>query len=203
MKKSIFIISLLLIIVSLNSIAGTIHVKGYYRKDGTYVHPYDRKSPGSSSSKESPENRKINTIQPAPTAAPRIINPGYAPNRETPKDEDNHEPTIITPETYQRINEYFRAANENVGALDCNVVIHPRDVDDSLKDEVRSRDGNCCVVCGGQYKLEVDHRRALENGGTNDIDNLALLCDTCHTIKTKYDNSLRRKRETFCGKKGH
>ena len=29
-----------------SSSGGTVHVHGYYRKDGTYVHPYDRSAPG-------------------------------------------------------------------------------------------------------------------------------------------------------------
>jgi HNH endonuclease len=99
------------------------------------------------------------------------------------------------------INDYFRAANENVGALDCNVEIHARDVGEAKKRVVRNRDGNRCAICGSKSKLEVDHMRGLQNGGTNDIFNLALLCDTCHTTKTKYDNSLRRKRESICRKK--
>ena len=28
-----------------HSSAGTVHVNGYYRKDGTYVHSYDRAAP--------------------------------------------------------------------------------------------------------------------------------------------------------------
>lgn len=28
-----------------DSSGGTVHVKGYYRKDGTYVAPYDRRAP--------------------------------------------------------------------------------------------------------------------------------------------------------------
>ena len=99
------------------------------------------------------------------------------------------------------INDFFRAANENVGALDCNIEIHARDVGEAKKKVVRNRDGNRCVICGGRKKLEIDHRRGLQNGGTNDIFNLALLCDNCHTTKTKYDNSLRRKRENLCRKK--
>jgi 5-methylcytosine-specific restriction protein A len=99
------------------------------------------------------------------------------------------------------INNYFRAANENVGALDCNVVIHSRDVDEAKKRIVRNRDGGNCVVCGSKNKLEVDHVRGLQNGGTNDTSNLALLCDICHTSKTKSDNSLRRVRESRCRKK--
>jgi hypothetical protein len=96
------------------------------------------------------------------------------------------------------INDYFRAANENVGALDCNIEIHARDVDEAKKRMVRNRDGNHCAICGSKSKLEVDHMRGLQNGGTNDIFNLALLCDNCHTAKTKYDNSLRRKRVSIC-----
>jgi predicted restriction endonuclease len=99
------------------------------------------------------------------------------------------------------INDYFRSKNENVGALDCNLVIHVRDVDESKKRIVKHRDGNRCVICGSKNKLEVDHMRGLQNGGNNEIYNLALLCDNCHTAKTKNDNSLRRKRETVCRKK--
>lgn len=30
----------------------TVHVEGYYRKDGTYVHPYNRAPPGSGRSRK-------------------------------------------------------------------------------------------------------------------------------------------------------
>ena len=59
----------------------------------------------------------------------------------------------------------------------------------------RARDANRCVVCGSREKLEVDHMRALMNGGDNRINNLSTLCDPCHTEKTRMDNSLRRKRK--------
>ncbi|MFC1513016.1 YHYH domain-containing protein [Thermodesulfobacteriota bacterium] len=97
-----------------------------------------------------------------------------------------------------KINDYFRAANENVGALDCGQVKHERDVDRATKTAVKRRDGYRCVICGSTKKLEVDHRRALMNGGANDMTNLATLCDDCHTIKTRMDSSLRRKRERKC-----
>ena len=99
------------------------------------------------------------------------------------------------------IGNYFRNANENVGALDCGVMTHARDVNEATKDGVKWGYGNKCIICGSTVKLEVDHRRALMNGGTNDVSNLALLCDDCHKIKTKYDNSLRRKRESVCRRK--
>lgn len=97
-----------------------------------------------------------------------------------------------------RINSYFRSANENVGALNCGLVKYERNVDEATKLAVKGRDGNRCVICQSTVKLEVDHRRALMNGGTNDIDNLATLCDDCHKIKTRMDSSLRRKREKIC-----
>jgi hypothetical protein len=98
----------------------------------------------------------------------------------------------------KRINEYFRLANENVGALSCNLVIYDRDVPGSVKEDVRHRDGDRCVICGSTDQLEVDHKRALMNGGGNSHANLATLCDDCHTEKTRMDNSLRRKREKLC-----
>lgn len=42
--------------------------------------------------------------------------------------------------------------------------------------------------------LEVDHRLALRDGGTNDIDNLHLLCRDCHKAKTAREQSQRLKR---------
>lgn len=105
---------------------------------------------------------------------------------------------VSSSEKSQKINEYFRSANENVGALSCSVVIHERNLDSSTKEVVRHRDGNCCVICGSTVKLEVDHMRGLQNGGSNDMSNLATLCDDCHTEKTKMDGSLRRKRDKIC-----
>lgn len=40
-------------VLAVSTLAGTVHVRGYYRKDGTYVHAYDRSSPGSGSSTSS------------------------------------------------------------------------------------------------------------------------------------------------------
>jgi 5-methylcytosine-specific restriction endonuclease McrA len=110
-------------------------------------------------------------------------------------------PVLSPSERNRKINEYFIAANENVGALDCNIVIHKRNVDESTKLAVRRRDNYRCVICGNVLKLEIDHKRALENGGTNEMSNLAILCDDCYVIKTKLDNSLQRKRENICRKK--
>ena len=107
-------------------------------------------------------------------------------------------PALSAAAREREINDYFRSANENVGAFDCDLVIHERDVSTSLKAVVKARDGYRCVICGSTHQLEVDHRRALMNGGDNTEGNLATLCDDCHTAKTRMDNSLRRKRERVC-----
>ena len=138
-----------------------------------------------------------------PSADQRTYTPERSSPARSPQSNQRSELTtsISATERESRINEYFRSANENVGALDCGLRIHARDVNGATKNGVRWGYGNKCTICGGTVKLEVDHRRALMNGGTNDILNLGLLCDDCHKIKTKYDNSLRRKRESVCRRK--
>lgn len=47
MKKPIvFIVFLIIFLLSNSSFSGIVKVKGYYKKDGTYVHSYTRHSPG-------------------------------------------------------------------------------------------------------------------------------------------------------------
>ncbi len=52
---------------------GTVHVKGYYKKDGTYVRPYDRHAPGSGGTSK-PDTSKPDSDD---------------PNTETPVDPDS------------------------------------------------------------------------------------------------------------------
>lgn len=47
------------------------------------------------------------------------------------------------------------------------------------------RDGHCCTNCGEDTRyLTIDHKKAVINGGTNDIDNLQLLCRSCNSKKS-------------------
>ena len=61
------------------------------------------------------------------------------------------------------------------------------------------RDGWKCVVCGSSGPLELDHARALMNGGDNSLDNLHTLCHDCHVAKTRLDFALRRHRMDLNG----
>jgi hypothetical protein len=50
------------------SSSGTVHVNGYYRKNGTYVHAYDRSAPGrGTSAKALPKGQAVNSSGPPTT----------------------------------------------------------------------------------------------------------------------------------------
>ena len=53
---------------------------------------------------------------------------------------------------------------------------------------ILNRDGYQCRQCGGRTKLECDHKVPLAAGGTNDPDNLQILCKSCHIAKTRKEN---------------
>jgi len=122
----------------------------------------------------------------------------HQPNRKHPKTAPS--PSIAPGTLPSRLTEYFRQANEGVGALTCDLRLYRRNVSQKTKRAIKLRDGYRCVLCGSNLTLEVDHRRALMNGGSNQMANLATLCDKCHLHKTRMDNSLRRKRKKLCGR---
>jgi len=51
-----------------------------------------------------------------------------------------------------------------------------------------------CYECGRKLRpgddYDMDHITALENGGTNEDDNLAIICKWCHVEKTADDHSM-------------
>lgn len=49
--------------------------------------------------------------------------------------------------------------------------------------EVLARDENICKYCGSNEDLEIDHIIPLAKGGTNDLDNLQILCRHCNRKK--------------------
>lgn len=50
-------------------------------------------------------------------------------------------------------------------------------------DQLVERDGEYCRHCGSVHELSVDHALAIANGGTNDLNNLQLLCRSCNSRK--------------------
>ncbi|RKN56241.1 HNH endonuclease [Micromonospora costi] len=62
---------------------------------------------------------------------------------------------------------------------------------DSIPDEVRQqliiRDGYIRRACGATTDLTVDHVHPWSKGGTDDLDNLQLLCRPCNSRKGARD----------------
>ena len=48
---------------------------------------------------------------------------------------------------------------------------------------VSIRDKYSCVKCGSQQDLQFDHTVAVANGGSNEVDNVQLLCRDCNLEK--------------------
>lgn len=55
-----------------------------------------------------------------------------------------------------------------------------------LKQMIINERGAFCENCGGETELQVDHVIPISRGGTNEADNLQLLCYECHQKKHNY-----------------
>lgn len=65
----------------------------------------------------------------------------------------------------------------------------------SLKRRVYERDSGCCCMCRqvvDLYNSQLDHRIALQFGGSNDESNLWTLCSDCHAGKSAREASSRQ-----------
>ena len=67
-----------------------------------------------------------------------------------------------------------------------------RCVSETKKKFIASQQNWLCGTCKNQldYTFEVDHIVSLDNGGTNDIQNLKALCPSCHRKKTSWENMI-------------
>lgn len=58
------------------------------------------------------------------------------------------------------------------------------DVSAKRRAEVYAQDGRVCQYCGDRDgPFHIDHVTARSRGGTNDLDNLQILCQTCNLSK--------------------
>ena len=60
-----------------------------------------------------------------------------------------------------------------------------------LRLEVLDRDRWRCQACGKAGMLEVDHIQPLEDGGSDEPDNLQVLCRGCHIDKHRRVDPIR------------
>jgi hypothetical protein len=65
-----------------------------------------------------------------------------------------------------------------------------RSVSETKKKFVAAQQGWKCGACKIQLPawFEVDHKIRLDNGGSNQVDNLVALCRDCHGKKTAFEN---------------
>jgi 5-methylcytosine-specific restriction protein A len=69
-----------------------------------------------------------------------------------------------------------------------------RNVPESVKKYVAANQYWKCKGCNNllDETYEIDHILALEDGGTNDLENLQALCRNCHGKKTARNNIMKR-----------
>ncbi len=69
----------------------------------------------------------------------------------------------------------------------CERVLAREPLAASVRFQVLKRDEYKCQLCGRKASdgvlLHIDHKKAVANGGTNDIENLWVLCATCNLGK--------------------
>ena len=65
----------------------------------------------------------------------------------------------------------------------------------SLRLEIKERQNHTCGMCKKQLSdiFQLDHTVALQFGGTNDPDNLMVLCCECHATKSIRENKYKHK----------
>lgn len=83
--------------------------------------------------------------------------------------------------------------NENTRSIDkinSSSRTHKRSVSETKKKYIASKQNWKCNHCKQQLTawFEVDHVKRLDQGGTNDVDNLVALCRNCHGEKTSMEN---------------
>lgn len=64
------------------------------------------------------------------------------------------------------------------------VVTGRKAIPDDVKVYVMRRDGHSCRACGSRAELQYDHIIPLAMGGSNDAENLQILCGPCNRSKS-------------------
>ena len=85
------------------------------------------------------------------------------------EDLDDKEPPGIEAVTYDSVAAYFKAGNPN--ATTYRLGEHPiqrKSFSVKQRNIIHAENGGVCQVCGSAGPLELEHRRALMNGGGNE-----------------------------------
>jgi hypothetical protein len=71
-----------------------------------------------------------------------------------------------------------------------------RTISASVKNEVRNKYKNKCAHCGSGKDLHFHHIEHFADGGQNTVDNLILLCASCHAEEHKGENVYQMLKKT-------
>ena len=90
----------------------------------------------------------------------------------------------------QRILNSGRVPGRETGSRETGIKNVKRSVSETKKKYVAAQQGWNCGGCKKQLPawFEVDHKIRLDNGGSNNVDNLVALCRDCHGKKTAFEN---------------
>jgi hypothetical protein len=90
----------------------------------------------------------------------------------------------------QRILNSGRLPDRETGSRETGNKNVKRSVSETKKKYVAAQQGWNCGGCKKQLPawFEVDHKIRLDNGGSNNVDNLVALCRDCHGKKTAFEN---------------
>ena len=115
---------------------------------------------------------------------------------------DSNTSDLITPlfdftNARDKINKMGQQSNVNINVTpQMKRMIHSggnaskRCVSETKKKYVAAQQGWKCNNCGNQlnHTFQVDHKIDLQYGGSNEVSNLAALCNNCHALKTSSNN---------------
>lgn len=139
------------------------HVKGYYRKDGTYVRPHESRSPGAGSHVYRP---------PAAPHAPESYSPPRTYTPRAPKTYAQPRARALTPSYGPQRDEHGRFVRSQ-----------------SAKDAFRRRNPCPCTgrISGPCPGYVIDHIKALKRGGADRPENMQWQSVTAAKAKDRWE----------------
>jgi hypothetical protein len=87
---------------------------------------------------------------------------------------------VIAENNIARLSNIVSSLQARLNPVYDYFLTYPPDWDKRRKD-VYERDGRQCGKCGSLNRLHLHHIKPLSKGGSNEISNLKLLCEKCHS----------------------
>jgi hypothetical protein len=108
-----------------------------------------------------------------PAKEPKRAKPLQAQPRPQPEPQQ-----IVPPKT--QVSQLVSAQKPTVASVYFRIATRREYIHASMRREVWRRASGKCVLCGSVHRLQIDHIRPVAKGGTNEKENLRLLCFNCN-----------------------